>query len=265
MSAATIGQGRPPDGLEVRTDPLRLVNARGRTIAEPGDVVRFAGGSGAGNQSLPPGSCHVGDEVAVLNEFLARACPRASSRARSRRRATAAKDARVPAWAHVASGGHDSPALRRVAVGAWDARDRTHPMEVRFIAGFAVITTDVASGRRLYAETFGLPLSPPVSVSDSECLCTEDVPGAKHFGVWPLEEAAQACFGRPTWPDSHPATGHDRVRGRRRRGGGAGAHRGWPPVGSSDADGTMGTDRGSFQTAEGLLVGLCVTPWLREG
>lgn len=64
-----------PDGIEVRTDPLRLVNARGRTIAEPGDVVRFAGGSGTGNESLPPGSCRVGDEVSVLNTFLGKGLP----------------------------------------------------------------------------------------------------------------------------------------------------------------------------------------------
>ena len=24
--------------------------------------------------------------------------------------------------------------------------------------------------------------------------------GSKHFGVWPLSEAAQACFGTPDWP-----------------------------------------------------------------
>ena len=24
--------------------------------------------------------------------------------------------------------------------------------------------------------------------------------GAKHFGVWPLAQAAQACFGTPEWP-----------------------------------------------------------------
>lgn len=64
-----------PDGIEVRKDPLRLVNARGRTIAEPGDVVRFAGGSGTGNESLPPGSRHVGDEVAILNEYLGKGLP----------------------------------------------------------------------------------------------------------------------------------------------------------------------------------------------
>jgi hypothetical protein len=30
------------------------------------------------------------------------------------------------------------------------------------------------------------------------------VAGSKHFGVWPLTQAAQACFGTPNWPDDRP-------------------------------------------------------------
>jgi catechol 2,3-dioxygenase-like lactoylglutathione lyase family enzyme len=26
------------------------------------------------------------------------------------------------------------------------------------------------------------------------------IPGSKHFGVWPLAQAAEACFGTPEWP-----------------------------------------------------------------
>ena len=26
----------------------------------------------------------------------------------------------------------------------------------------------------------------------------------KHFGLWPLTEAAQACYGQPDWPSSVP-------------------------------------------------------------
>lgn len=64
-----------PDGIEVRTDPLRLADSDGRTRAEPGEVVRFAGGSGVGDEALPPGSCRVGDSVLVLNEFLGKGPP----------------------------------------------------------------------------------------------------------------------------------------------------------------------------------------------
>lgn len=26
------------------------------------------------------------------------------------------------------------------------------------------------------------------------------IPGTKHFGIWPLSQAAEACFGTPEWP-----------------------------------------------------------------
>lgn len=27
-----------------------------------------------------------------------------------------------------------------------------------------------------------------------------NIAGSKHFGVWPLSEAAETCFGTPQWP-----------------------------------------------------------------
>src|SRR5919106_1737221 len=34
----------------------------------------------------------------------------------------------------------------------------------------------------------------------SDYFHSEQVDGSKHFGIWPLSEAAQACFGTPDWP-----------------------------------------------------------------
>ena len=33
---------------------------------------------------------------------------------------------------------------------------------------------------------------------------THALEGAKHFGLWPLSEAAQACFGAAQWPADIP-------------------------------------------------------------
>ena len=33
---------------------------------------------------------------------------------------------------------------------------------------------------------------------------SEQIKGSKHFGVWPLAQAAQACFGTPDWPADRP-------------------------------------------------------------
>jgi catechol 2,3-dioxygenase-like lactoylglutathione lyase family enzyme len=70
-------------------------------------------------------------------------------------------------------------------------------MNIEFIAGFAVITADPAQSRGLYVEALGLPLE---ASEGSDYFHSERVGGAKHFGVWPLAEAAQACFGNPEWP-----------------------------------------------------------------
>jgi catechol 2,3-dioxygenase-like lactoylglutathione lyase family enzyme len=72
-------------------------------------------------------------------------------------------------------------------------------MEIEFIASFAVITPDAARSRKLYLDALGLPLES--AESDAGYLHSEQVDGAKHFGVWPLAQAAQACFGTDTWPE----------------------------------------------------------------
>ena len=73
-------------------------------------------------------------------------------------------------------------------------------MDILFITGIAVITPDPERSRALYVDGFGLPLEG----EPGDYLYTERVGGAKHFGVWPLSQAAQACFGTPEWPADHP-------------------------------------------------------------
>jgi catechol 2,3-dioxygenase-like lactoylglutathione lyase family enzyme len=70
-------------------------------------------------------------------------------------------------------------------------------MEIEFIASFAAITPDPESSRRLYVETLGLPLT---ADAGGDYFHSENIDGAKHFGVWPLRQAAQACFGSDDWP-----------------------------------------------------------------
>ncbi len=68
-------------------------------------------------------------------------------------------------------------------------------MKIEFIASFALITADPATSRRLYVDAIGLPLE-----GQDDYIHSENIAGAKHFGVWPLEQAAQACFGTSEWP-----------------------------------------------------------------
>ncbi len=70
-------------------------------------------------------------------------------------------------------------------------------MKIEFVSSVAVITSDPRQSRRLYVDTLGLPLT---SQTDDGYLHSEQIPGTRHFGVWPLAEAAQACFGSDQWP-----------------------------------------------------------------
>ncbi|HEV7653241.1 MAG TPA: VOC family protein [Mycobacteriales bacterium] len=68
-------------------------------------------------------------------------------------------------------------------------------MRVQFIASFAVITERPQESRKLYVDALGLPLE-----GDDDYVHSEAIDGSKHFGVWPLAQAAQACFGTAEWP-----------------------------------------------------------------
>ena len=73
-------------------------------------------------------------------------------------------------------------------------------MNVRFIGSVAVISPDAPASRGLYVNALGLPLT---GEPDGN-LHSEDIDGSKSFGVWPLGQAAQACFGTPEWPADRP-------------------------------------------------------------
>lgn len=70
-------------------------------------------------------------------------------------------------------------------------------MEILFVTSVAVISPDPGRSRQLYVDAFGLPLA---DETGSGYLHSEEVPGTRHFGIWPLTQAAQACFGRDEWP-----------------------------------------------------------------
>ena len=69
-------------------------------------------------------------------------------------------------------------------------------MEIEFVSGVAVVAPDPARSRSLYVDTLGLPLTS----QGGDYFHSEQIAGVKHFGVWPLSQAAQACFGTEQWP-----------------------------------------------------------------
>jgi catechol 2,3-dioxygenase-like lactoylglutathione lyase family enzyme len=71
-------------------------------------------------------------------------------------------------------------------------------MDIRFVASIALITRDPQMSRELFVDALGLPLE---ASPGSEYFHSERIEGIKHFGIWPLSEAAQSCFGTPDWPE----------------------------------------------------------------
>ncbi|OBK45375.1 VOC family protein [Mycobacterium sp. 1081908.1] len=69
-------------------------------------------------------------------------------------------------------------------------------MDIDFIASIAVIPADPSQSRRLFIDALGLPLEGEADGYYSSAA----IPGSKHFGIWPLSQAAEACFGTPKWP-----------------------------------------------------------------
>lgn len=73
-------------------------------------------------------------------------------------------------------------------------------MNVEFLATVAVIARDPITSRDLYVEALGLPLQG----GGDGYYHSEQIAGCKSFGIWPLSQAAQACFGTEQWPAERP-------------------------------------------------------------
>ncbi len=70
-------------------------------------------------------------------------------------------------------------------------------MNVLFITSMSVVAADPPRSRKLFMDALGLPLE---KYEADEYYSSDHIGGSKHFGVWPLAQAAEACFGTKTWP-----------------------------------------------------------------
>ena len=134
-------------------------------------------------------------------------------------------------------------------------------MKVLFIAGFGPMTADVAASRKLYEDALGIAFK----VEDVDYLHTEDVKGANTFAVWPLHQAAESCFGKDTWPPEIPAPQAwlefdvDDVEEASREL----EQRGYRLLVRARKE-PWGQVVSRLLSPEGLLVGVTMTPWMRE-
>jgi len=132
-------------------------------------------------------------------------------------------------------------------------------MKVLFVAGFGPIVRDTDAALRFYRDTIGLPLAESGDVS------TEKVDGVKHLGLWPLADAAESCFGSREWPSNvtapqawiefdveDVAAAAEELRAK-----------GYQLLVAPKTE-PWGQTVARLLSPEGIIVGVTITPWLRE-
>src|SRR5438552_8779231 len=134
-------------------------------------------------------------------------------------------------------------------------------IKVLFVAGCGPIVREAGVSRHLYGETLHISFKE----DEGGYLHTEGLKGARSFALWPLEQAAQSCFGKDSWPDDtvvpqawlefdvedvEGATAELESRGYR--------------VLVKNKKEPWGQTVTRFLSPEGLLVGLSITPSMRD-
>jgi len=132
-------------------------------------------------------------------------------------------------------------------------------MKVLFIAGFSPIVREPTKSQELYVDGLGLPLDE----RQGDYVCSGRIEGTKHFGLWPLTAAAQACFGSDVWPADLPVPQAtlelevDDVEASARSLEQAG-HR----LLHATKTEPWGQTIARLLSPDGLLIGICRTPWM---
>jgi len=135
-------------------------------------------------------------------------------------------------------------------------------MNIRFVSSFSPIVRDVAATHALYRDAIGVAFEGEVG----DYVFTEKLEGVKHFGLWPLDQAAEACFGTPEWP-AHLMTPQASIEFEVDDVAAAAAElqaAGYELVHETRTE-PWGQTIARVLDPNGLIVGLSFTPWMREG
>jgi hypothetical protein len=74
-------------------------------------------------------------------------------------------------------------------------------MHVSFVAGFGPIVHDQEASRAFWGTGLGIALQEAAP----NYWTNDELDGVKAFALWPLDQAAESCFGTATWPADIPA------------------------------------------------------------
>lgn len=143
--------------------------------------------------------------------------------------------------------------------------DEVTGLSVLFVAGFGPIARDSAASQAFYQQMLNLPLKGMPGNETYLSLEEGVLGGVKHFAVWPLNQAAQSCFGLASWPNEYPVpqswlefevASLDQASAELKA-------KGYALLVDNRLE-PWGQTVTRLLSPEGLLVGLTITPWLRE-
>ncbi|WP_409039524.1 VOC family protein [Klebsiella sp. BIGb0407] len=143
--------------------------------------------------------------------------------------------------------------------------DETTGLTILFIAGFGPITSDSAASQAFYQQTLNLPLKGMDGNETYLSLEAGELEGVKHFAIWPLEQAAQSCFSTASWPQDKalPQSWIEFEVASLEVASDALKEQGYQLLVDNRQE-PWGQTVTRLLSPEGLLVGLTITPWLRE-
>jgi hypothetical protein len=138
-------------------------------------------------------------------------------------------------------------------------------MEILFVSSLAVVSTNPSESRKLFVDALGLPLK---RHEGDDYFFSESIAGTKHFGIWPMEQASEACFGSRDWPADRivpqacvefevrdlpsVAAGAEELR-----------QRGYILLHDARTE-PWGQTVARLITLEGVIVGISYAPWMHE-
>jgi catechol 2,3-dioxygenase-like lactoylglutathione lyase family enzyme len=138
-------------------------------------------------------------------------------------------------------------------------------VRIAFVAGFGPITTDTDASLAFWRDDLNLPMTEIAP----DYWGTDDVEGVKAFAAWPLDQAAESCFGVQAWPDEVAAPQawlevdvlNVEAVGEAAAELEAAGHR----LLKQPTTEPWGQTVARLLSPEGLLVGITFTPWMHRG
>ena len=134
-------------------------------------------------------------------------------------------------------------------------------MNIRFVAGFAPIVTDLDKSRTFYKDLLSVPIE---FEEGNDYTATDELDGLKHFGLWTLRDAARSVFDQDEWPqdvsvpqgtiefdvdDVAEAVSELKAKG--------------AEILQDTRVEPWGQTTARLLSPEGLLIGITYTPWMR--